>query len=468
MDEFPTALGLAELIRTKQASPVEVMDDCLARIDKFNPLLNVVIWRNDDDARRQARQAADVIANANPPAGGLPPFLGVPLPVKDLTAAAGQPLTYGSFGASDEPQAEDELVVAAFRQAGFILTGRTNTPELGTVSATENDRFGIARNPWNTDRTPGGSSGGAAAAVASGMFGIAHGNDGGGSIRVPASCCGLVGLKVSRGRVPSVIESWEGASVEGVLTHTVTDTAALLDIISGPDPLSWYNAPAPTRPFRQEVGADPGRLRIGLVETAPLGLPVADACRDAVQVTGSLLEELGHSVEPTTFDLDFDVLAPFIAVVNGSYTQLIADWEKCEPHNRTAHQRGLASNSLDYVRAVGALQRWSRNFVARWGRDFDVLVSPTMSIEPPPAGAVLRDVKTDPDNPSPTVFAMVVFTAPFNINGLPAISLPLHQASSGLPIGVQFVERPFNDAGLLRLAAQIEAAAPWSDRHPSL
>jgi amidase len=464
MDEFPTALGLAELIRTKQVSPVEVIEDCLAHIDKFNPLLNAVTWRNDDEARRRAREAADAIARSD----RLPPFLGVPLPIKDLTAAAGQPLTYGSFGASDEPQPEDELVVAAFRRAGFILTGRTNTPELGTVTATENDRYGIAHNPWNTDYTPGGSSGGAAASVASGMFGIAHGNDGGGSIRIPASCCGLVGLKVSRGRVPTLIESWEGASVEGVLTHNVADTAALLDLISGPDPLSWYNAPAPTRPFCEEVGADPGRLRVGLVDTAPLGLPLADACRDAVGATGSLLEELGHSVETATLDFEFDDLAPFISLVNGSYTQTIDDWEKCEPHNRAGHQRGLEANSLDYVRAVGALQRWSRDFVGQWGRDFDVLVSPTMSIEPPLAGEILGHVRTDPDNPSATVFAMIVFTAPFNISGLPAISLPLHQASSGLPVGVQLVERPFNDAGLIRLAAQIEGAAPWSDRHPNL
>ena len=464
MDEFPTALGLAELIRTRQVSPVEVMDDCLARMDKFNPVLNAITWRNDDEARQRAREAADAIARSD----RLPPFLGVPLPIKDLTAAAGQPLTYGSFGASDEPQPEDELVVAAFRRAGFILTGRTNTPELGTVTATENDRYGVTHNPWNTDHTPGGSSGGAAASVASGMFGIAHGGDGGGSIRIPASCCGLVGLKVSRGRVPTLIESWEGAVVEGVLTHTVADTAALLDLVSGPDPLSWYNAPAPTRSFRQEVGADPGRLRIGLVDTAPLGLPLADACRDAVRTTGSLLEELGHSVETAALDFEFDALAPFISLVDGSYTQTIDDWEKCEPHNRAGHQRGLETNSLDYVRAVGALQRWSRDFVAQWGRDFDVLVSPTMSIEPPLAGEILGHVKADPGNPSATVFAMIVFTAPFNINGLPAISLPLYQASSGLPVGVQFVERPFNDAGLIRLAAQIEVAAPWSDRHPSL
>jgi amidase len=466
MDDFPTALDVAKHIRTKQVSPVEVLDECLSRIDKFNPSLNAVIWRNDDEARVAAKRAAELVAKE--PSDSLPPFIGVPIPIKDLTAAAGQPLTYGSFASSDEPQIEDELVVAAFRRAGFTLTGRTNTPEMGPITAAENDRYGITRNPWNPDHTPGGSSGGAAAAVASGMFSVAHGNDGGGSIRIPASCCGLVGLKVSRGRVPSLVENWEGAAVEGVITQTVADTAAILDLISGPDPLSWYNAPAPGRPFRDEVGADPGTLRIGLVDSAPLGLPVADACRDAVRVAGRMLEELGHSVEPATLDFDFDALAPFIALIDGSYTQTIPDWDKVEAHNRIGHERGLERNSLDYVQSVGALQRWSRNFVARWGRDFDVLVSPTMSIEPPRAGQIFGEVKANPETPSATVFAMALLTAPFNISGLPAISLPLHLAPSGLPVGVQLVERPFNDAGLLRLASQLEAAAPWSDRHPSI
>jgi amidase len=181
-----------------------------------------------------------------------------------------------------------------------------------------------------------------------------------------------------------------------------------------------------------------------------------------------LLEELGHSVEPAILEFDFEALAPFLTMIDGNYTQMMADWGKCEPHNQAGHQRGLDANSLGYVQAVGALRRWSRDFLARWGREFDVLVSPTMSIEPPLAGDILRDVKADPDTPSATVFAMAAFTAVFNISGLPAVSLPLHQAPSGLPIGIQLVERPFNDAGLLRLAAQVEAAAPWSDRHPSL
>ena len=466
MEPFPTALDLADAIRNKEISPVEVIDETIARIDKYNPALNAVIWRNDDEARAEAKRQADIVATA--PADELPPFLGVPIPIKDLTAAAGQPLTFGSGGAGDELQEEDELVVAAFRRAGMILTGRTNTPEFGPLTSAENLRYGLTRNPWNTDHSPGGSSGGAGAATAAGIVPLAHANDGGGSIRIPASCNGLVGLKVSRARVPSLVLNWEGAAVEGVVTHTVADTAAVLDLIGQPDPLAWYNAPPPERPFRDEVGADPGKLRIGLVDVAPLGLPLADACRDAVHAAARALEGAGHAVAPTTIDFDLEALGPFITTVNASFTQEGIDWDKVEPHNKISHQRGLEENSINYVNAVGALQRWSRKIVARWGDEFDVLLTPTMTIQPPPAGQILNEVKTDPENPPATVFAMVAFTAPFNLTGLPAISLPTHQADSGLPIGVQLIERPFNDAGLLRLAAQLEEAMPWRDRNPAL
>jgi amidase len=466
MDAFWNALDLAAAIRSREVSPVEVMEDCLARVDRLDADLNAVVWRNDDEALAEAKRAADLVATQR--REDLPPFIGVPIPIKDLTDAAGQPNTYGSAGASDAPRDEDELVVSALRRAGFILTGRTNTPELGPITAAENSRYGITRNPWNTDHTPGGSSGGAAASVASGMFPIAHGNDGGGSIRIPASCCGLVGLKVSRGRVPALVENWEGAAVEGVLTHSIADTAAALDVIAGPDPLCWYNAPAPERPFIDEVGADPGRLRIGLAEGAPMGFPVAPACVDAVQAAGRALEALGHTVTPVTFDFDPEVLAPVIALIDGSNTQELADWDRVEPHNQVGRRRGLERNSIDYVRAVGEVQRWSRQLVARWGSEFDVLLTPTMAIEPAPAGQILREAHADPENPSATVVATVLFTLPFNITGLPAISVPVHQAPSGLPVGVQLVERPFNDAGLLRLAAQLEAALPWSGRHPAI
>jgi amidase len=465
MDQFASALEVAAAVRAKEISPVEVVEETIARIDKFNPALNAVIWRNDDDARAEAKRQADVVATT--PATDLPPFFGVPIPIKDLTAAAGQPLTHGSNGASDALQDEDELTVAAFRRAGMILTGRTNSPEFGTITATENERYGITRNPWNTDHTPGGSSGGAASATAAGIFPIGHGGDGGGSLRIPGSCCGLVGMKVSRGRIPTLVEGWEGAAVEGVVSHTVADTAAMLDLLGQPDPLCWYNAPPPERPFAQEVGADPGRLRIGVVEAAPLGLPVADACLDAVRATAQVLESLGHTVVEATFDFELDAMAAFITAVNGSNTQDV-DWTKVTAYTQAGRQSGLDTSAIDYVKAIGVLQAWTRRAVSAWGRDFDVLVTPTLTIEPPRAGQILDEITADPAGPPPTVMAMVAFTAPFNLTGLPAISLPLHQAASGLPIGVQLVERPFNDAGLLRLAAQLESAMPWRDRHPAL
>ncbi|MBO0732114.1 MAG: amidase, partial [Acidimicrobiaceae bacterium] len=237
-----TALETAAAIRRREVSPVEVLDECLARVDKYDGAINAIVWRNDDEARAAAREAAEAVTRADP--ADLPPFHGVPIPIKDLTKVEGWPVTYGSWTAPEEPSTESDLVVDAFRRGGFVLTGRTNTPEFGPITAAENDRYGITRNPWSTDHTPGGSSGGAAAATAAGMFPLAHANDGGGSIRIPASCCGLVGLKVSRGRVPDFVTAWEGGAVEGVVTRDVADTAAVLDLISGPDRGCWYNAPA--------------------------------------------------------------------------------------------------------------------------------------------------------------------------------------------------------------------------------
>src|ERR1700678_239906 len=239
MDEHASALQVAAAIRARDVSPLEVLDATLARVDARNPGLNAVIWRNDEEARGEARALGEAIAGGR---DDLPPFAGVPLPIKDLLPVAGQPVTYGSWGAPDGPSAHSEPVADAFRRAGFILTGRTNTPEFGSLTVTENDRFGATRNPWSPAHTPGGSSGGAGAAVGSGMFPVAHASDGGGSIRIPASCCGLVGLKPSRGRVASTVPGWQGMSTEGALCRTVADSAAVLDVISAPDPHAWWNA----------------------------------------------------------------------------------------------------------------------------------------------------------------------------------------------------------------------------------
>ncbi|HUA96550.1 MAG TPA: amidase [Acidimicrobiales bacterium] len=463
-DTFQTARATAAAIRKREVSPLEVLDACLARVDAVNEALNVVIWRNDEEARETARAAGDAVVNSD--VADLPPFHGVPIPIKDLSEVAGWPVTYGSWSAGETPSQTSDLVVEALQRAGFVLTCRTNTPEFGLLLVAENDRYGISRNPWDLDRTPGGSTG-AAAAVAGGMFPIAHGGDGAGSLRVPASCCGLVGLKVSRGRVPALVNHWEGAAVPGVLTRDVADTASVLDLISGPDRLQWYNAPPPERPFIEEVGAGPGRLRVGLMEEAPLGFPVDQPCIDAVRLAAAALEDLGHSVDSVGYQVPDEVLVAFLNVVNSDLGGYDVDWEKTEPHVRGAREAAHAVDSLVYERSVYQLQRWSREFVAQWGRDFDILLSPTISIEPPKAGEVLAAAHETGATPI-QVLQMAVFTSGFNMSGQPAISVPTHMAPSGLPIGVQLVAGPWQEAQLLRVAAQLEEALPWAGRRPVL
>jgi amidase len=460
-----TALELAAALRRRELSAVELLDECLAAVDERNPQLNAVIWRNDDEARAAAAEADRRLA-----AGGEAPFLGVPLPIKDLTPVAGWPVTYGSRGAADRPSEESELVVDAFLQAGFVLCARTNTPEFGVITAAENLRYGITRNPWDLERSPGGSSGGAAAAVAGGMFPIAHANDGGGSIRIPASYCGLVGLKPSRGRVPRLAQSWLGAVVEGVVSHTVADSAAVLDAISGPDPAAWYNAPAPARPFTQETDTPPGTLRIGLMARAPLGMPTAEECSEAARAVAATLEELGHSVaEVEVPTISEEMVPPFIALTRaglGDYDGV--DWSAVEPH--IAFQRKAADElgAFEFMQAARALELLSRREVVRWGRDFDVLLTPTSAILPPIAGATLEAQHATPGEPVLDVVASVAFTAFGNVSGLPAVSLPLHWTDSDLPVGVQLTGGPWQEAMLISLAAQLEQAMSWSGRRPAL
>jgi amidase len=466
---FRSARALAAAIRTGEVSPLEVLEASLARADAVNDRVNAVIWRNDDAALAQAREATAALARP----GGieLPPFYGVPIPIKDLTPVAGWPVTYGSAAAPGRVSDESEMIVDAFRRAGFILTGRTNTPEFGPITVAENDRYGITRNPWNLDRTPGGSSGGAGAATAAGMFSVAHANDGGGSIRIPASCCGLVGLKVSRGRVPSLVTAWEGGAVEGVVTRDVADTASILDVISGPDRGQWYNAPPPDRPFLDEVGADPGQLRVGLAVEAPFGLPVDPECIAAARRAAAALEDLGHAVEPVSLDVPDEFLPAFLNVVNSGLADYEdIDWDRTEPHIRANRQAAMAIDSLTYVRSVHQLQRATRQMSSHWGRDFDLLVTPTMAIEPPKAGEVLAAVHEGAGTGAPAlaVFQMAVFTSGFNMSGQPAISLPTHTTPDGTPIGVQLVAGPWEEARLLRVAAQLEGILPWAERRPSI
>ena len=465
LDPFTPALELASALRSREVSAVELLDACLAAVDARNPELNAVTWREDEQARADAADADRRLAD-----GEEAPFLGVPMPIKDLTPVAGWPVTYGSHGAPEGPSEQSELVVDAFTEAGFVLCGRTNTPAFGVITAAENLRHGISRNPWDTNRTPGGSSGGAAAAVAGGMFPIAHANDGGGSIRIPAAYCGLVGLKPSRGRVPRLAQSWLGAVVEGVVAHTVADSAAVLDAISRFDPLAWYNAPAPARPFSEETEAPPGQLRIGLMAQAPLGIPTDPACVAAARAAAATLENLGHSVEEVEVPtISAEMIPSFIVLTQGGLADYEGvDWSATEPH--IAHQRQLAGDTgaYDYVLAARTLELLSRQEVARWRRDFDVLLTPTSAILPPVAGATMEAQHATPEAPVGDVVASVSFTAFGNVTGLPAISLPLHRTDEGIPVGVQLTGSPWDEATLIRLSAQLEQAMPWAARRPDL
>jgi|tagenome__1003787_1003787.scaffolds.fasta_scaffold20958148_2 amidase len=466
-DPGPTssALELAAALRGRELSAVELLDACLASVDAHNGDVNAIVWRDDDAARHAAKMADAALARGDDAA-----FLGVPIPIKDLTPVAGWPVTYGSRGGPEGVSDAGELTTEAFKRAGFVLCGRTNTPEFGPITVTENERYGITRNPWDLERTPGGSSGGAAAAVASGMFPLAHATDGGGSIRIPAACCGLVGLKPSRGRVPRRAQGWLGGVVEGAVTRTVAETAAILDVLSGPDPRAWYNAPAPDRPFLEESGREPARLRIGLMDHGPNGLPIDPTCAEAARRTAAALEELGHEVVPADVPtLSEELVAPFLVVINASLADYEGvDWDKVEPHVKAAVATARETSSFDYVASAALLERYSRDLVSAWGADFDVLVTPTTAILPPRAGDVIKLAHANPGQPVEPVLAMVAFTIFANITGLPAISLPVHTTEEGFPVGAQLVGAPFCEAQLIRLGHALEEALPWAGRRPAL
>src|SRR3954451_9803395 len=417
-DPTTSALELAAALKRRDFTAVELLDACLDAVDRTNGDVNAVIWRDDEDARARARKADERLA-----AGDDAPFLGVPLPIKDLNYVHGQPCTLGSRGRDDAPwQGPSDMVVEAFERAGFVLAGRTNTPEFGHITATENLRYGISRNPWDLERTPGGSSGGAAAATAAGMFPLAHAHDGGGYVRIPASCCGLVGLKPARARVPRANTSWQGAVVEGAVTRTVADTAAVLDAIAGPDAYSWNNAPAPARAFSEEVGADGPRLRVGVMDHGPNGMPIDPEAAEAARRLARTLEEQGHSVEPAEVAvLSEELIEPFVLWVGASLGEEDdIDWAKVEPHIAAQWQQANEDGAAQYVAAAKALELHSRVLTAGFGRDYDVLVTPTLAIQPPPAGAILEQTHANPDAPSEIVIGMVAFNAWVNITGLPS------------------------------------------------
>jgi len=466
------ATAQAALVRSRQALPRELVDAAIARIERLNPAVNAVITPLFEKAREAAARAPDG------------PFRGVPTLLKDLVAhSAGDPYHGGMRFLKQLAwtEAEDTYVVSKLRAAGFVFLGKTNTPELGPVPSTEPIAYGPTRNPWDRTRTAGGSSGGSAAAVASGMVPLAHGNDGGGSVRIPASACGLVGLKPTRGRTslgPDLGEYWIGMAVEHGLCRSVRDTAALLDVLAGPMPGDPYFAAPPARPFRDEVGVPPGRLRVGYLDRTPGGQPVDPACRTAVQDAARLLESLGHQVEPSAPSIgDPELVHACITVVVTGIARDLDHWsartgraigpEDVEPHNWSSAEMGRQVTATDLLAAMQTVHAWSRRAAAWWRDGFDLLLTPTLPIPPPPLG----HFDAAPDDPTVTLQRsgeFVMFTMPFNASGQPAVSLPLHWSADGLPIGVQLVAAYGREDVLIRIAAQLEEARPWADRWPAL
>jgi amidase len=463
------ATGQAELVRTGQASPAELVDAAIARIEKLNPELNAVIHQLFERARAGA-------------AGSLPdgPFRGVPILLKDLGAELkGTPFCEGSDFAGGYTSTVTQELTLRFQRAGFVVCGKTNTPEFGILPTTEPRRFGPSRNPWNTAHSTGGSSGGSAAAVASGMVPVAHANDGGGSIRIPASCCGLVGLKPTRARVSSAPQYGDlmgGLVAEHVVTRSVRDSAAILDAVAGPVPGDPYCAP-PLRgeSFLTAASAAPGSLRIALMTASPTGSEVHADCVTAAERAAALCQTLGHSITPVSLDIDGDAFTMhFVNVWAAGNAWVLTDWEErvgrkateedVEPLTWSLVQMGRSIDAGMYLKSMQELQKATRQVAAVF-EEVDVLLTPTLGEPPAPLGTFVSPAE-EPLNGLFRAAAYVPFTPPFNVTGQPALSLPLHWNESGLPIGSHFVGRFGDEETLLSLAAQLEQAAPWAERRP--
>ena len=466
------ATAQAELIRSGSASPLEVVDAAIARIEALNPAINAVIHERFEKARTEAT-------------GPLPdgPFRGVPFLLKDLEArSVGDPHHAGTTFLKEHGYISDrdDHITSRFRAAGLVIVGRTNTPEFGTTITTEPESHGPARNPWNLGHSTGGSSGGSAAAVASSMVPAAHASDGGGSIRIPASECGLVGLKPTRGRVPlgpEIGDSWAGSTVHGVVTRTVRDAAGLLDAISGPMPGDPYHAPALPGPLVGEIGRDPGTLRIGILDHPLLpGVAASPEVGDAVRTIATLLEQLGHHISDSHPDAMADerFTDTFTTVVAAHVAHDLDAWGRVigreiidsdvEERNAMFAAIGRSFSAPQYLDAIYWQQEWSRRMATWWTSDlnpkgFDLLVTPVLNGTPPPIGWL-----SDPIEGLTRVTSIMQYTAQFNVTGQPAISLPLCWSADGLPIGIQFVA-PFGREDLLiRLASELEGAVNWNER----
>ncbi len=467
------ALGLAELVATRQATPKELLAAALARIEQRNPRLNAVC-RIAPEAARRAIEA------------GLPngPFTGVPLLLKDLTAVATDlPMSLGSRFFADLTSTVDSAVVARLRRAGFVLLGRTTTPELGMSPTTEARLYGgPTRNPWNRERSGGGSSGGAGVAVAAGMVPLAHGGDGAGSLRIPASCCGLFGLKLTRARNPSgplVGESWGGLAGDHVVSRSVRDSAAVLDATAGADPGAPYRAPPVCGSFLRALEVPVRRLRIAFLRTTFAGEPIDPHVAAAVDQAVRLLGALGHEVrEDRPREVDCAAMLLAMVTVMGCGAGFMIDErvrqagrlpedDELEPSTRGAWEFARRTSGAEYVAALTTLHRTGRR-TASFFAAYDMLLTPTLAAPPAPLGVYsmhkpdFLDYRLGPEG----IGRYSPFTPLANVTGQPAMSVPLSWTPDGLPVGVHFVGRFGDERTLLQLARQLESAQPWFDRRP--
>ncbi|EFO80609.1 hydrolase [Oscillochloris trichoides DG-6] len=485
------ALGLADLVRTRQVTPLELVEAAICQITEHNPALNAVIFALFDQARATAQ--------APLPDG---PFAGVPMLLKDFWATcAGVPTSDGNAMLRHFPRPRDSEMVRRWKASGAIILGKTNVPEFALQPTTEPAAFGPTRNPWDLRRSPAGSSGGSAAAVASRMVPIASATDGGGSIRMPAACCGLFGLKVSRGRTPSGPdqgEMWSGLGVEHVITRTVRDSAAMLDATAGMDVGAPYAAPEPQRPFLEEVTCEPGRLRIAFTDHPFFGHAVHPECRAGVRATARLLESLGHEVVEDAPRIDGAACAKAMLILVAAEVRaalveaalLAGRRPNPEDFETATYAMGLLGKSYSLQAYMGAWRRIRQTTreVGQFFTYYDALLTPTLAQPPlllghfdltPPqalllrvanrmgAGWLLRSLAV-PHQIAKQLYDYMPYTPLFNLTGQPAMSVPLIWSGDGLPIGMQFAARYGDEATLFRLAGQLERARPWAQRRPLL
>jgi amidase len=466
-------LGLAELVRRRQVTAAELVEAAIERLERHNPTLNAVVYKAYDLARRMAA------TQPRPGTGG--PLQGVPMLLKDISGdCEGMPSTVGCRGLQDaSPSDHDSVQVARFKAAGLIPLGKTNTPEWGLLPTTEPLFYGPTNNPWDTQRSPGGSSGGAAAAVAAGIVPIAHANDGGGSIRMPASACGLVGLKPTRGRIswgPTLGEAIDGFVCEHVVTRTVRDCAAVLDATAGPSPGDPYWAEPPQRPYLNELAARPSRLRIAYWTEGLMGNAVHADCQHAVRAAAQLCADLGHEVAEATPKPDLSALLGAWKTTYFANCQLLVDVgsallfgksltrDDVEPLTWATAERARTFSALDYQVAAFVRQQEARD-IGRFHEHYDVWLTPTLA-EPPVRTGTLSGAMTDVDADWGKIAAYMSSCCVANATGQPSMSLPLHWNAQGLPIGAMFTAACGNESVLFQLAAQLEEAQPWIQRKP--